>query len=63
MAIKARKIAIYLREEQLQWLDAQSKAEGVSRSKFIERKVFPRGLWVINERRGRPRKDNNDDSL
>ena len=58
MAIKARKIAIYLREEQLQWLDAQSKAEGVSRSKFIERKVFPRGLWIINERRGRPRKEN-----
>lgn len=57
MAIKARKIAIYLREEQLQWLDAQSKAEGVSRSKFIERKVFPRGLWIINERRGRPRKE------
>ena len=58
MEIKARKIAIYLREEQLQWLDAQSKAEGISRSKFIERKVFPRGLWIINERRGRPRKEN-----
>lgn len=58
MAIKARKIAIYLREEQLQWLDAQSKAEGVSRSKFIERKVFPQCLWVIKERRGRPRKEN-----
>ena len=58
MAIKARKIAIYLREEQLQWLDAQSKAEGVSRSKFIERKVFPQSLWIIKERRGRPRKEN-----
>lgn len=58
MAIKARKIAIYLREEQLQWLDAQSKAEGLSRSKFIERKVFPQGLWIIKERRGRPRKEN-----
>lgn len=58
MAIKARKIAIYLREEQLQWLDAQSKAEGVSRSKFIERKVFPQQLWIIKERRGRPRKEN-----
>ena len=58
MAIKARKIAIYLREEQLQWLDAQSKAEGVSRSKFIERKVFPQGLQIIKERRGRPRKEN-----
>ena len=58
MAIKARKIAIYLREEQLQWLDAQSKSEGVSRSKFIERKVFPQALWIIKERHGRPRKEN-----
>ena len=58
MAIKARKIAIYLREEQLQWLDAQSKAEGLSRSRFIERKVFPQGLWLIKERHGRPRKEN-----
>lgn len=55
--IKSRKIAIYLREEQLQWLDAQSKANGMSRSKFIERKVFPEGLWIIKERRGRPRKE------
>lgn len=55
--IKSRKIAIYLREEQLQWLDAQSKSNGMSRSKFIERKVFPEGLWIIKERRGRPRKE------
>ena len=58
MAIKARKIAIYLREEQLQWLDAQSKAEGLSRSRFIERKVFPKDFWIIKERHGRPRKEN-----
>lgn len=56
MAIKARKISIYLRSEQLEWLDAQSKAEGVSRTKFIEKRVFPQGLQILNERRGRPRK-------
>lgn len=49
-------MSIYLRPEQLEWLDAQSKAEGVSRTKFIEKRVFPQGLQMLNERRGRPRK-------
>jgi hypothetical protein len=57
MAIKARKVSIYLREEQLQWLDAKSKVEGVSRSKFIECKVFPEEMRVIEKRAGRPRKE------
>jgi hypothetical protein len=54
--IEGKRMSIYLREEQLEWLDAQSKAEGVSRTKFIEKRVFPQGLQILNERRGRPRK-------
>ena len=57
MAIEAKKIAIYLRKNQLEWLDKQSTKENLSRSRFIEHKVFPEEMWVIEERRGRPRKE------
>lgn len=57
MAIEARKVSIYLRGEQLKWLDEQSKAEGLSRSRFIEKKVFPEEMCVLEKRLGRPRKE------
>lgn len=56
--IKARKVSIYLREEQLEFLDKQAEKQGLSRSRFIERTCLPQELWVLEEKRGRPKARN-----
>ena len=36
------RFSVYLRPKQLEWLDAQAEKMGVSRSKYIELKTFPK---------------------
>ena len=38
------RFSIYLRKNQLEWLDNEAEKMGVSRSKFIELKTFPKSL-------------------
>lgn len=52
-----KKIAIYLRPEQLQYLDAESDRMGVSRSVYIERRCFPPEMWKLKTRKGAPKKN------
>ena len=40
--VEAKKVSIYLRKEQFEYLDSESEKLGVSRSKFIEMKIFPK---------------------
>ena len=36
------RFSVYLRQNQLEWLDREAEKMGVSRSKFIEIKTFPK---------------------
>ena len=38
------RFSVYLRPNQLEWLDEQAEKMGVSRSKYIELKTFPKEL-------------------
>jgi hypothetical protein len=46
------RFSIYLRKNQLEWLDNEAEKIGVSRSKFIELKTFPKSLQVLKEKKG-----------
>lgn len=50
------RFSIYLRKNQLEWLDKQAEAKGVSRSKFIESKTFPKELQVLKDKKGAKKK-------
>lgn len=51
-----RRIAIYLRKDQLEYLDAEAERMGLTRSMFIERRCFPPEMWKLKERKGAPKK-------
>ena len=46
------RFSVYLRSNQLEWLDREAEKMGVSRSKFIEIKTFPKELQVLKDRKG-----------
>ena len=46
------KFSVYLRKNQLEWLDTQAEKMGISRSKFIELKTFPKELQVLKNKKG-----------
>ena len=46
------RFSVYLRQNQLEWLDKEAEKMGVSRSKFIEIKTFPKSLQVLKDRKG-----------
>ena len=46
------RFSVYLRQNQLEWLDKEAEKMGVSRSKFIEIKTFPKELQVLKDRKG-----------
>lgn len=46
------RFSVYLRHCQLEWLDAQAEKMGVSRSKFIELKTFPKELQLLKDKKG-----------
>ena len=46
------RFSIYLRANQLEWLDREAERMGVSRSKFIELKTFPKELQVLKDKKG-----------
>ena len=54
--VEAKKVSIYLRKEQFEYLDSESEKLGVSRSKFIEMKIFPKTLQVLMNKKGTARK-------
>ena len=54
--VEAKKVSIYLRKEQFEYLDSESEKMGVSRSKFIEMKIFPKALQVLMNKKGAARK-------
>ncbi len=47
--------SVYLRQNQLEWLDKEAEKMGVSRSKFIELKTFPKSLQVLKNKKGNPK--------
>lgn len=50
------RFSIYLRKNQLEWLDEQAEKMGVSRSKYIELKTFPKELQVLKDKKGAKKK-------
>lgn len=54
--VEAKKVSIYLRKEQFEYLDSESEKMGVSRSKFIEMKIFPKASQVLMNKKGTARK-------
>ena len=56
MADNGARFSIYLRKNQLEWLDKQAEEKGVSRSKFIELKTFPKELQVLKDKKGAKKK-------
>ena len=50
------RFSVYLRQNQLEWLDKQAEAKGVSRSKYIELKTFPKELQVLKDKKGAKKK-------
>lgn len=51
------RFSVYLRQNQLEWLDAQAEKMGVSRSKFIELKTFPKELQLLKDKKGAKKKN------
>ena len=45
------RFSVYLRPRQLEWLDEQAEKMGVSRSKFIESKIFPKELQLLKDKK------------
>ena len=54
------RFSVYLRQNQLEWLDREAEKMGVSRSKFIEIKTFPKSLQVLKDRKGAKKGAKND---
>lgn len=51
------RFSVYLRPRQLEWLDEQAEKMGVSRSKFIESKIFPKELQLLKDKKGAKKKN------
>ena len=51
------RFSVYLRPNQLAWLDEQAEKMGISRSKYIEMKTFPKELQILKERKGAKKKN------
>lgn len=51
------RFSIYLRPCQLEMLDAEAEKMGVSRSKYIEMKVFPKSMWLLKDKKGAKKKN------
>ena len=45
------RFSVYLRPCQLEWLDAEAEKMGISRSKFIELKTFPKELQLLKDKK------------
>ena len=54
------RLSVYLRQNQLEWLDREAEKMGVSRSKFIEIKTFPKSLQILKDRKGAKKGAKND---
>lgn len=48
--VKGEAFSIWLRAEQKDWLENEAKKAGLSRSKFIETKIFPPELQLMINR-------------
>lgn len=48
--VKGVTFSIWLRAEQKDWLETEAKKAGLSRSKFIESKIFPPELQLMINR-------------
>lgn len=48
--VKGKAFSIWLRAEQEAWLENEAKKAGLSRSKFIETKIFPPELQLMINR-------------
>ena len=46
------RFSVYFHKEQIEYLDREAEKMGVSRSKFIEIKTFPKELQVLKDRKG-----------
>lgn len=51
------RFSVYFRPCQLEWLDREAEKKGVSRSKFIELKVFPKELQLLKDKKGAKKKN------
>lgn len=49
--VDAVKFSVYFHREQVEYLKKMCEQEGVSRSRYIEMKCFPRSMWRMNERK------------
>lgn len=54
------RFSVYLRHCQLEWLDREAEKKGVSRSKFIELKVFPKELQLLKDKKGAKKGERKD---
>ena len=54
------RFSVYLRQNQLEWLDREAEKMGVSRSKFIEIRTFPKSLQILKDRKGAKKGAKND---
>lgn len=55
------RFSVYLRPNQLAWLDEQAEKMGVSRSKFIELKTFPKELQLLKDKKGAKKSERKTD--
>ena len=55
------RFSVYLRPNQLAWLDEQAEKMGVSRSKFIELKTFPKELQLLKDKKGAKKGERKND--
>lgn len=51
-SIDGARFSVYLRPVQLEWLDKEAEKLGVSRSKFVEMKVFPPEMQMLRNKKG-----------
>lgn len=54
--VEARRVSIYLHNDQFEYLDKECEKAGVSRSKYIEMKIFPESLQKLLSKKGAPKK-------
>ena len=58
---KGVRFSVYFHKEQIDFLDQEAEKMGVSRSKYIERKIMPKDLQILEQKKGAPKgvKDDN----
>lgn len=49
---KGVRFSLYLKQSQLKWLDEQVEKENTTRTKYIEKRVFPEELQKLELKRG-----------